>query len=148
MEDSPRLTSRPATLRSASGRAARGALGAAIATAVALAAFVVIGVISWGAVAGLQGVGICGALGVAAGAALGRPGPRAARIIGGGIGGVVAGYFALASGEMLPPGTMQWALGGGAYAALFALPVAALMGGFVGLLDPAPRGGNSQRDGG
>ena len=42
--------------------------------------------------------------GAAAGGALGRLGPRAARIIG----GVVAGYLALASGEMLPPGTMQW----------------------------------------
>ena len=64
-----------------------------LATAVALAALVVIGVISWDAVAGFQGVCICGALGVAAGAALGRPESRAARIIGGGIGGVVAGVF-------------------------------------------------------
>ena len=107
--------------------------------------FVVIGIISWDAVAGLQGVCICGALGVAAGAALGRPESRAARIIGGGIGGVVAAWFALASGEMFPPGTLQWALSGGAYAALFAFPVAALVGGLVGLLNPASRsGGNWQ----
>jgi hypothetical protein len=96
---------------------------------------------------GLQGVCICGALGAAAGAALSRLAPRAARIIGGGIGGVIAGYFALASGEILPPGTLQWALGGGGYAALFALPVATLVGGIVGSLDAVPIG-NSQCDGG
>ncbi len=42
-------------------RAARGAQGAVIATAVAVAALVVFGVISWGAVAGFQGVCIGGA---------------------------------------------------------------------------------------
>ena len=115
------------------GRAASGALGAAMATAVALAAFVAIGSVAWHAVTGLQGIGICGALGAAAGAALGSLGPRAARIIGGGIGGVVAAYFALAFGEVMPPGTMQWALSGAAYAALFALPVAALVGDLIGL---------------
>jgi hypothetical protein len=139
MESKTSLTSRAAGLLSSTGRAAQGALGAIIATAVALAALVAIGVISWGAVRGLQGVCICGALGAAAGAALGRLSPRAARIIGGGIGGVVAGYFALASGEILSPGTLQWALGGGGYAALFALPVALLVGGIIGLLDAPSR---------
>jgi hypothetical protein len=139
METSPRLTPRPAPLPLASGRAAQGALGAVTATAVGLAALVVMGVISWDAVIGFQGVCICGALGAAAGAALGRLGPRAARIIGGGIGGFVAGYFAVASAELLPPGTLQWALGGGGYAALFALPVTMLVGGIIGLLNPASR---------
>ena len=100
---------------------------------------------------GLQGVCICGALGAAAGAALGRLGPRAARVIGGGIGGGGAGYFALASGEMLPPGTLQWALGGGGYGALFALPVALLVGGLIGLLGAASFSvgiGNATEDGG
>ena len=106
-----------------------------IATAVALAALIVIGVISWDAVAGVQGVCICGVLGAVAGAALGRIGPRAARNVGGGIGGVVASYFALATEEVLPPGTLRWALGGDGYAATFAFPVAALVGGLIGLLD-------------
>jgi hypothetical protein len=107
MESKTSLTSQGASLRAPTERAARGALGAVIATAVALAALVVLGIISWDAVAGFQGVCISGALGVAAGAALGRLGPRAARILGGGIGAVIAGYFALASGEILPPGTLQ-----------------------------------------
>jgi hypothetical protein len=139
MESTTRLTTRTARFRFTPRRATRGALGAVTATAVALAALVAIGVNCWDAVMGFQGVCICGALGVAAGVALGRPEPRAARIIGGGIGGVVAAYIALASGEMLSPGTIQWALGGGAYAALFALPVAAFTGGLIGLLDAARR---------
>jgi hypothetical protein len=134
MNGSSGLTSRPAVALSAPGRAARGAFGAVIATASGLAAFVAIGVNSWDAARGLQGIGICGALGAAVGAVLSGPGVRLARVLGGGIGGVVAGYFALASGEVLPPGTMQWALGAGAYAALFALPVAGLVGGLSGLL--------------
>jgi hypothetical protein len=112
VEITTRLTSRTAGFRLAFGSAARSVLGVVIATAVGLAALVVIGVVSWGAVRGLQGVCICGALGVAAGAALGRPESRAARVLGGGIGGVVAGYFAVASGEMLPIATTQSALGG------------------------------------
>jgi hypothetical protein len=79
------------------GWAAGSALGAIIATTIALAAFVVIGLISWAAVRGLQGVGICGTLAAAAGAALWGPGSRRARVFGGAIGGVVAGYFAVAS---------------------------------------------------
>jgi hypothetical protein len=148
MNRSHRLTSRSATAPSSSVRAARGALGAVIATAVALAAFVAIGVVSWDAVRGYQGVGICGALGVAAGAALSGPGSRLARVLGGGIGGVVAGYFALASGEVLPTGTLHWALGGAAYAASFGLPVAAIMGGLIGSLGPrsAPGIGDATED--
>jgi hypothetical protein len=139
MESSEWLTSRPSRLQSAPGRAARGALGAVIATALALAAFVAIGVCPWGTVTGLEGVGLCGALGAGAGAVLSGPGSRLARILGGGIGGIVAGYFALASGEMLPLGTARWALTAGAYAALFALPLASFVGGLIALLNPESR---------
>jgi hypothetical protein len=37
-------------------------------------------------------------------------------------------------GEMIAPGTVQWALAGGSYGALFGLPLAALLGGLTGLL--------------
>jgi hypothetical protein len=139
MESSERLASRPARLQPAFRRAARGALGAVIATALALAAFVAIGVCPWGTVTGLEEVWVCSALGAGAGAVLSGPGSRLPRILGGGIGGVVAGYFALASGEMLPLGTARWALTGGAYAALFALPVASFVGGLIALLRPESR---------
>jgi hypothetical protein len=109
------------------------------ATAIGLAVYVVIGALSWAAVRGLHGIGLCGALGAAAGAALSGPGSRLARFLGGGIGGAVAGYFTLASGEVFPPGSMQWALSGGAYGALFGLPVAALVGGLIGLIGAVSR---------
>jgi hypothetical protein len=118
---------------------ARSALGATITTSIALVTFIVIGTSPWAAVRGYQGVGICAALGAVAGAALKGPGARLARVLGGGLGGAVAGYFAVAAGEVFPPGTAQWVLGGGAYGALFGLPLAALVGGLIGLLGAVPR---------
>jgi hypothetical protein len=113
---------------------ARSAYGAMIATLIALAVFVVIGIISWATVRGYQGVGICGALSAVTGAALRGPGSRLARVLGGGFGGVLAGFAALSMGEMIAPGTRQWALAGGSYGVLFGLPVAAIVGGLIGLL--------------
>ncbi len=143
MTESARPTSQPARIPSAPEWAARSALGTMIATVIGLAAYVVIGLLSWAAVRGLHGIGLCGALGAATGAALSGPGSRPARVLGGGTGGVVAGYLTLASGEVLPPGTMRWALGGGAYGALFGLPVAALVGGLIGLIGAVPRSSGS-----
>ena len=40
--------------------------------------------------------------------------------------------------EILQPGTTEWALRGVGFAALFALPTAALIGGLIGLLTPGP----------
>jgi hypothetical protein len=69
MNESNKLRFQPAKISSASGLAVRGALGAMIATVIALAAFGVIGIIFTGVI-GLRGVAICGALGAEAGAAL------------------------------------------------------------------------------
>src|SRR3954469_9019354 len=134
MNESPGLTSQPAKFPSAMAWAARGAQGAILATSGALVVFVVIGLISWTAIAGYHAVAISGALGAAAGALLRGPGSRSARVLGGGMGGGLAGLAALSMGEMFPPATMQLALGGTGYGALLGLPVAALVGGFVGLL--------------
>jgi hypothetical protein len=139
MNESARPASQPARIPSAAAWAARRALGTMIATAIGLAAYVVIGVLSWAAVRGLHGIGLCGALGAAAGAARSGPGSRLARVLGGGIGGAFAGYFTVASGEVFPPGSKQWALSGGGYGALFGLPVAALVGGLIGLIGAVPR---------
>jgi len=139
MNESTSPTSQPARIPSVPGWTARSALGTMIATAIGLAAYVVIGVLSLAAARGLQGICICSALGAAAGAALSGPGSRLARVLGGGIGAVVAGYYTLASGEVLPPGSMRWALSGGAYGALFGLPLAALVGGLIGLIGAAAR---------
>jgi hypothetical protein len=101
---------------------------------IALAVVVVIGAISWAVVRGYPGVVICGVLGAAAGAVLKGPGARLARVLGGGIGGAMAGDFAVAAAEVFPPETAQWALAGAAYGALFGMPLAALVGGLIGLL--------------
>jgi hypothetical protein len=138
MTESNEPRSQPAKNSSASGLAVASALGAMIATVIALAAFVVLGIISLG-VFGLQGVGICGAFGAAAGAALRGPGSTLARVLGGGIGGVIGGYFAVAAGEQFVPGTTQWAYVGFTFATLFAIPVAALVGGLIGLQSAALR---------
>jgi hypothetical protein len=132
------LRSRSAKISSASGRAIRNALGATIATAIALAALGAIGII-FPAFIGLQGIAICGALGAATGAALRGPGSWLARVVGGGIGGVIGGYFAVAAGEQFLPGTMQWAYAAVTYPALFAAPMAALVGGLIGLRSAALR---------
>jgi hypothetical protein len=139
MNESTRPTSRPARVPSAAGQTAASALGALIAAALAIVTLVVIGLLSWAGVRGLQGVGISGTVGAVVGAVLLGPGTRSARVLGGGTGGVVGAYFALASAELLRAGTAEWAYYGGAYAALFALPAAALVGGLVGLLDSISR---------
>jgi hypothetical protein len=104
-----------------------------LATLFALVALVVIGMISWSVVRGIPGIGLCAAVGAAAGALLRGPGSRAARVKGGLVGGLVAGYFAVASAERYPPGTIEWALNGSALAASFALPIAAIAGGVTEL---------------
>ena len=134
MVESPGLTSRPGKIPSAMAWAAHSMLGAIIATSVALVVYVVIGLIAWAAIRGYEGIGLCAAMGLAAGVVLRGPGSRPARVLGGGMGAAIAGYAALSTGEMFPPATMQWALAGTAYGALFGLPVAALVGGLVGLL--------------
>ena len=55
------------------------------------------------------------------------------------MGGMVAGWFAISSAELVHPSTMQWAYTGGTLAALIALPVAAVAGGLVGLLSAVIR---------
>ena len=59
---------------------------------------------------------------------------KLARVLGGGMGGVVAGWFARLASHLFPPATTRWAYNGGILAALFALSVAALVGGLIGLL--------------
>ncbi len=75
MIESPGLTSRPAKIPSAMAWAAHSMLGAIIATSVALVVYVVIGLISWAAVRGYEGICLCAAMGLAAGVVLRGPGP-------------------------------------------------------------------------
>ena len=49
-------------------------------------------------------------------------------IVASGFGAMVACFFAGATAEVLPPGSLQWMLKGGIYGACFGLPVAFLLG--------------------
>lgn len=59
-----------------------------------------------------------------------------ASVIASGIGAMVACYFAAATAELLPPGSLEWMVKGGLYGACFGLPVAALLSplGWMGTL--------------
>jgi hypothetical protein len=126
MNESTSTTSQPARRPSRAWRACQSALGAVLATTVAIVTLVIVGVISWPVARGIQGIGISAAAGAAVGWVLRGPGSRAARLNGGLAGGVVAGYFLVASSEIFPPGTREWAYKGGANGALFSLPIAAI----------------------
>jgi hypothetical protein len=136
MNHFPTLTSEPLRRSSASGRAIRTALGAIIATCIALAVLLLVGIVMPGIAFELPGVGLCGLIGALTGALPGLPGRTVGRIVGGAVGGLVAGWFAIAAGEMATPGTLAWAYSGGALALLFALPVACIVGGVIGILSP------------
>ncbi len=142
MNDSTGLTSRPARIPSAAGWAIRSALGAMIATSVALAALLVAAILIPSILTD-NPPAVCGVLGALLGAGLKGPGSKLARVIGGAVGGVVAAWFAFSAGEMVPPLTLQWVYVGGAFAALFALPAAAAVGGLIGLLIAVSRSSRS-----
>jgi hypothetical protein len=108
-------------------QAVRSALGAMLATAIGLVFLLALGMISWTAACGLPGILLTATVGAAAGALLPGPGSRSARVAGGLVGGLVGAYFAIASGEGLPSGTIYWAVHGGAFAAVLALPIAAVV---------------------
>jgi hypothetical protein len=97
-----------------------------IATMVALLVLVVIGTIAWPVARGIPGIGIAGLIGAATGPFLPSQTSGPARVSGGLLGGLVAGFFAIASGELHTPGTIDWALSGGALGAAFGLPLAAV----------------------
>ena len=57
-----------------------------------------------------------------------------ASVVAAGIGAMVGCFFAGASAEVLPAGSLQWMFKGGLYGACFGLPLAAILGpiGLVG----------------
>ncbi|WP_442510225.1 hypothetical protein SH528x_001835 [Novipirellula sp. SH528] len=106
------------------------------ATAIGLFVVLLLGNLSWPIVRGVPGIAI-GTL-VAAMVAYGmrsgfEPPPS---MIASGIGAMVASFFAIASAEMLPPGSVQWMLKGGIYGACFGIPVALILGP-IGLIGKA-----------
>jgi len=98
-----------------------------LASLLALGTYVVIGMIVRPLAVGVQGIALCAALGAGAGAGLRGLGSQGARVVSGFLGGLIGGYFTVASGEAFPPGTIDWALKGGGLGAAFGLPIAVIV---------------------
>jgi hypothetical protein len=142
----------PLPIREASmlGRIARGVIGAVIAALAGLAGVVVVVMLAWGAVHE-SSLLIAPIVGVLLGAILHRLGDWPARVLGGGVGGAVAGFFAISAGEAYPPGSAAWAGTGSILGAFVGIPVAAVIavmaGLVVGLVRRRTSRGGEQQDG-
>ena len=123
--------------RSMLGQITRGAIGAMIAALSGLAAVVVVGFLAFGAVRGFNGALIAGVVGALVGGLIRGFGDCPVRSLAGAVGGAVGGYFAVAAAEQFAPGSWEWAVYGGPYAALFGVSVAVVLavtaGSVVGL---------------
>jgi hypothetical protein len=86
---------------------------AVAATLVAIVMVVLVGMASWGAVVGTRGLWIGAMVGAAAGLALRRRGHWLPRLIGGFLGGMIGGYFAVAAAEQALPGDSRRVAGCG-----------------------------------
>ena len=100
----------------------------ALSTLVGLIGALLVGVLWWPPGAGLAliGIGLVTAGSLARFLAVRYNWP--ASVIASGIGAMVACFFAGATAEVLPPGSMEWMVKGGVYGACFGLPVAILLG--------------------
>ncbi len=109
-------------------------LYSALATAIGLAAVLVIGRLSWAVGAGISGI-LIGSLTAGLLALLLRfRFAVATSVLATSLGAAVASFFAIASAERLPPGSAEWMLKGGLYGVCFGLPVALFLGP-IGLLE-------------
>jgi hypothetical protein len=116
------------------GRITRCAMGAVIGALAGLAAVVIMGMVAWGAVRGFSGAIIAAIVGALLGGVLRGFGDWPARALGGGVGGAVGGFFAVAAAEQSPPGSAEWAFQGGLLGAVFGVPIAAVAGVAVGII--------------
>lgn len=101
-------------------------LGPIAATLFGLAAVLVLGCASWPLVRGVPGIAI-GLLVATLFASLARVRFHwPISIVASGVGATVACYFAIATAELIPPGSIQWMWQGGLYGAMFGVPTAAI----------------------
>ncbi|EMI15724.1 putative membrane protein [Rhodopirellula maiorica SM1] len=109
-------------------------LATVAATTIGLCVVLLLGYLSWPLARGVLGIGT-GTL-VAAMVAWGmrsRLESPPSMVASGG--GAMACFFAIASAEMVPAGSIQWMVQGGIYGACFGIPVAFLLGP-LGLINP------------
>ena len=91
---------------------------------------IVTGMVSWSLGSGIVGIVIGMTFGGVAASLLRRLTQWPASVLAGCIGGGVASYAAIATAEVLPPGSAEWATKGGFYGA----SIGGLVGGVLGLL--------------
>lgn len=102
-------------------------LGPVFATAFGLVAVLLLGLVSWSLARGVTGIFIGTVVSAMAAALLRWQARWPISIIASGLGAVVACYFAIATAELLPPGSFEWMWKGGLYGAMFGIPVAAVL---------------------
>jgi len=109
-----------------------------LATVSGLCVVLFVGLLAWPLVRGVPGVLIGAAAGAGTAAALRVVAHRPASVLAGGCGSLVASYFAIASAELIDPGTLEWVIKGGLYGAAFGAPVGAVLG-LLGLTNLSAR---------
>jgi len=102
-------------------------LGPVVATLFGLIAVLLVGLVSWSLAKGMSGIAIGTVVSVLVAVLLRWTAKWPTSIIASGIGGMVACYFAIATAELLPPGSIEWMWKGGLYGAMFGIPIAAIL---------------------
>jgi hypothetical protein len=113
-----------------------------LAALIGLVAAQSVGAVSWPPGAGLTLIGIGLVSAGCSARMLAARWHSPASVLAGGVGSMVACFFAVATAEMLPAGSLEWMWKGGLYGACFGLPVAFILGP-IGLVENSLTSGNT-----
>ena len=102
------------------------------------------GVLAWSYFRGVPGVVFAMICGGVTAVLIRRSTKLPSSAIAGAIGAMTAAFFAIACGEVITPGTIEWALGGGIYGAMFGVPLGGILG-LLGLLHPELKSEDSRQ---
>ncbi len=86
------------------------------------------GVFAWTVFRGLPGVIFALVIGGCCAFVIRRSTSFPASPIAGAVGAMAGAFLAIASGEVLPPGSVDWAFKGGLYGAMVGVPIGATLG--------------------
>ena len=102
-------------------------IGPVIATIVGLFSMLLVGIASWPLARGTTGIVIGIGVSVLVAVLMRWKAKWPTSILASGFGAMVACFFAIASAEMLPPGSIQWMWKGGLYGAMFGIPISIVL---------------------
>lgn len=103
------------------------ALGPVVATILGWVAVLLVGLASWPLAGGVTGIAIGTGFSMLVAVLFRWKADWPTSIIASGFGAMVACYFAIATAESLPPGSIEWILKGGLYGAMFGIPIAVVL---------------------